>query len=50
MDKVNLDELGVKSKVEQEMIRLNRFKTMLGEKENHRFFGDFLFMHLSRLT
>jgi site-specific DNA recombinase len=33
MDKIDLDELGVKSKVEQEMIRLNRFKAMLGEKE-----------------
>lgn len=33
MDRINLDELGVKSKVEQEMARLNRFKTMLGEKE-----------------
>jgi len=33
MDKIDLDELGVKSKVEQEIIRLNRFKAMLGEKE-----------------
>ena len=33
MDEIDLDELGVKSKVEQEMIRLNRFKAMLGEKE-----------------
>lgn len=33
IDKIDLDELGVKSKVEQEMIRLNRFKAMLGEKE-----------------
>ena len=33
MDRIDLDELGVKSKVEQEMIRLNRFKAMLGEKE-----------------
>jgi DNA invertase Pin-like site-specific DNA recombinase len=33
MDKIDLDELGVKSKVEQEMSRLNRFKAMLGEKE-----------------
>jgi site-specific DNA recombinase len=33
MDKVDLDELGVKSKVEQEMARINRFKAMLGEKE-----------------
>ena len=33
MDKIDLDELGVKSKVEQEMIRLNKFKAMLGEKE-----------------
>ncbi len=33
MDKIDLDELGVKSKVEQEMARLNRFKTMLGEKK-----------------
>jgi len=32
MDRIDLDELGVKSKVEQEMIRLNRFKAMLGEK------------------
>ena len=35
MDKIDLDELGVKSKVEQEMIRLNRFKAMLGEKEQN---------------
>jgi len=35
MDKIDLDELGVKSKVEQEMIRLNRFKAMLGEKEKN---------------
>lgn len=33
MDRIDLDELGVKSKVEQEMVRLNRFKAMLGEKE-----------------
>jgi hypothetical protein len=33
IDKIDLDELGVKSKVEQEMARLNRFKAMLGEKE-----------------
>jgi len=33
MDKIDIDELGVKSKVEQEMIRLNRFKAMLGKKE-----------------
>lgn len=36
MDKIDMDELGVKSKVEQEMIRLNRFKAMLGEKERNR--------------
>lgn len=35
MDKIDLDELGVKSKVEQEIIRLNRFKAMLGEKERN---------------
>jgi site-specific DNA recombinase len=35
MDKIDLDELGVKSKVEQEMARLNRFKAMLGEKERN---------------
>jgi len=35
MDKVDLDELGVKSKVEQEIARLNRFKTMLGQKEKN---------------
>jgi len=35
MDRIDLDELGVKSKVEQEMIRLNRFKAMLGEKERN---------------
>lgn len=33
MDKVDLDELGVKSKVEQEMLRINKFKAMLGEKQ-----------------
>jgi len=33
MDEIDLDELGVKSKVEQEIVRLNRFKTMLGQKE-----------------
>jgi len=36
MDKIDLDELGVKSKVEQEMTRLNRFKAMLGEKEKNK--------------
>ncbi|MDP3990946.1 MAG: recombinase family protein [Candidatus Nealsonbacteria bacterium] len=36
MDRVDLDELGVKSKVEQEMARLNRFKAMLGEKERNK--------------
>jgi len=36
MDKINLDELGVKSKVEQKIIRLNRFKAMLGEKERNK--------------
>jgi len=35
MDRVDLDELGVKSKVEQEITRLNRFKTMLGQKEEN---------------
>jgi len=35
MDKVYLDELGVKSKVEQEIVRLNRFKAMLGQKEKN---------------
>ncbi len=35
MDRIDLDELGVKSKVEQEMARLNRFKAMLGEKERN---------------
>jgi len=33
MDRIDLDELGIKSKVQQEMARLNRFKAMLGEKE-----------------
>ncbi len=36
MDRIDLDELGVKSKVEQEMARLNRFKVMLGEKERNQ--------------
>ncbi len=35
MDKIDLDELGVKSKVEQEITRLNRFKTMIGQKEEN---------------
>jgi len=35
MDKIDLDELGVKSKVEQEITRLKRFKTMLGQKERN---------------
>jgi DNA invertase Pin-like site-specific DNA recombinase len=32
MDRIDLDELGVKSKVEQEMLRINKFKAMIGEK------------------
>lgn len=36
MDKIDLDELGVKLKVEQEMARVNRFKAMLGEKEKNQ--------------
>jgi len=35
MNRIDLDELGVKSKVEREMARLNRFKAMLGEKERN---------------
>ena len=35
MDKINLDELGIKSKVEQEITRLKRFKAMLGQKERN---------------
>ena len=35
MDKINLDELGVKSKVEQEITRLKRFETILGQKERN---------------
>lgn len=36
MDRIDLDELGVKSKVEQEMARLNKFKAVLGEKEKNK--------------
>jgi len=32
IDKIDLDELGVKSKVEQEMLRINKFKAIVGEK------------------
>jgi len=35
MDRIDLDELGIKSKLEQEMARLNRFKAILGEKERN---------------
>ncbi len=36
INKIDLDELGVKLKVEQEMARLNRFKAILGEKEKNK--------------
>jgi len=36
MNKINMDELGVKSKVEREIIRLNRFKAIIGEKKKNR--------------
>ncbi|MFH1509538.1 MAG: recombinase family protein [Candidatus Nealsonbacteria bacterium] len=35
MDKIDLDELGVKLKVEQEIARLKKFKIMLGQKERN---------------
>ena len=32
MDKVNLDELGIKARIEQEINRFNKFNVILGNK------------------
>jgi len=33
MDKVNLDELGIKARIEQEIARFNKFNAMIGNKQ-----------------